>query len=66
MSAKSQAAKLFAKIIHKKTQKWARNPIQTQQKVFEDLIQQAVQTQFGKDHHFSEIKSSLLKCSSEA
>jgi len=57
MSAKSQAAKLFAKIIHKKTQKWARNPIQTQQKVLEDLIKQAAQTQFGKDHHFESIQT---------
>lgn len=57
MSAKSQAAKLFAKLIHKKTQKWARNPILTQQKVFENLIKQAVQTQFGKDHHFESIQT---------
>ena len=57
MSAKSHAAKLFAKIIHKKTQKWAKNPISTQQKVFEDLIRLATPTQFGKDHHFEKIKN---------
>ncbi|WP_158209783.1 GH3 auxin-responsive promoter family protein [Myroides phaeus] len=56
MSLKSFAAKLFASIIHKKTQKWASNPIETQQKVFESLIAQAKNTAFGKDHNFNQIK----------
>jgi phenylacetate-coenzyme A ligase PaaK-like adenylate-forming protein len=55
MSLKSFAAKIFAKSIHKKTQKWASNPIETQQKVFLDLIRQAENTQFGKDHNFANI-----------
>ena len=57
MSIKSIAAQLFAKIIHNKTQKWASNPVATQQKVLEDLIRQAKNTQFGQDHHFSQIKT---------
>ncbi len=57
MSIKSILAKQFAKKIHKKTQKWAKNPIETQQKVFLDLIRQAEKTQFGKDHHFDQIKT---------
>ncbi len=57
MSIKSIAAKIFAKSIHNKTQKWASNPIETQQKVFNDLIRQAKETQFGKDHKFNEIKT---------
>lgn len=57
MSVKAFAAKLFAKRIHAKTQKWANNPVETQQKVFEELIREAVQTQFGKDHDFGSIKS---------
>jgi len=57
MSIKSLAAQLFAKIIHHKTQKWASNPVATQQKVLEDLIRQAKNTQFGQDHHFSQIKT---------
>lgn len=56
MSLKSFAAKLFASIIHKKTQKWASNPIETQQRVFESLIAQAKDTAFGKDHKFNQIK----------
>ena len=57
MSVKAFAAKLFAKRIHAKTQKWANNPVETQQKVFEELIREAAQTQFGKDHDFSDIKT---------
>ena len=57
MSVKSVAAKIFAKIIHRKTQKWVQNPIETQQKVFQNLIASADFTQFGKDHNFSRIKS---------
>ena len=57
MSIKSIAAKIFAKSIHKKTQKWASNPVETQQKVFNDLIRQAENTQFGKDHKFNAIKT---------
>ena len=57
MSIKAVAAKLFAKYIHHKTQKWVQNPIESQQKVFKELIQKAKETQFGKDHHFDKINS---------
>jgi len=57
MSIKAIGAKIFASIIHHKTQKWVNNPIETQQKVFQSLIQEAQNTQFGQDHHFVEIKS---------
>jgi len=57
MSIKSFAAKIFANVVHKKTQKWVNNPIETQQKVFRDLIRQAEKTQFGKDHDFANIKT---------
>jgi phenylacetate-coenzyme A ligase PaaK-like adenylate-forming protein len=57
MSLKSIAAQLFAKVIHHKTQKWVTNSVVAQQKVFENLIRQAEKTQFGKDHHFSQIKN---------
>ncbi|MBS9461274.1 GH3 auxin-responsive promoter family protein [Flagellimonas sp. 389] len=57
MSLKAFAAKLFAKNIVRKTTKWADNPIRTQQKVFEHLITKAKETQFGKDHDFSAIKT---------
>ena len=52
MSVKSIAAKLFAQIVHQKTQKWVQNPVETQQKVFQNLLASAKETQFGKDHQF--------------
>lgn len=57
MSLKSIAAKIFAKKIYQKTQKWAINPVATQQKVFESLLRQAKNTTFGIDHHFEKIKT---------
>jgi len=57
MSIKSFAAKIFAKNIHQKTQAWTNNPAETQRNVFRELIHQAQNTVFGKDHHFSEIKT---------
>jgi phenylacetate-coenzyme A ligase PaaK-like adenylate-forming protein len=57
MSIKSLAAKIFAKRIVQKTQIWASNPVETQQRVFTDLIRQAKNTQFGIDHHFDTIKT---------
>lgn len=57
MSIKRIGAKLFASIIHHKTQKWANNPVETQQKVFQELISEAQHTQFGKDHNFDSIKA---------
>jgi len=56
MSLKPFFAKLFAKKIYRKTQLWATNPIETQRRVFEDLILQATNTKFGIDHHFDQIK----------
>jgi hypothetical protein len=57
MSLKSFLAKQFAKSIYKKTKSWADNPIETQQKVFKDIIRQAKNTQFGIDHHFDSINT---------
>jgi hypothetical protein len=57
MSLKAFAAKLFARYITSQTQKWAKNPVATQQKVFKQLITSAKDTAFGKDHNFAEIQS---------
>ncbi|WP_310379676.1 GH3 auxin-responsive promoter family protein [Flavobacterium sp.] len=57
MSIKSIAAKLFAQKIVIKTQAWSTRPIETQKKVFLQLIQQAKKTQFGIDHQFDTIKT---------
>jgi hypothetical protein len=55
MSIKTIAAKLFARYIYKKTQRWANDPINVQQLVFDDLIRSAKETQFGKEHNFASI-----------
>jgi hypothetical protein len=57
MSLKSVSAKIFSKIVVIRIQKWANNPVETQQKVFEKLISEAKNTAFGKDHDFINIKS---------
>ncbi|KGO92708.1 GH3 auxin-responsive promoter family protein [Flavobacterium subsaxonicum] len=55
MSLKTFGAKIFASVIHGKTQKWAQNPVATQQKVFNKLLAAAKDTHFGKDHGFEGI-----------
>ena len=54
---KSYLSKIFAAIVRKRIDRWAKNPVTTQQKVFEQLIAQAKNTAFGRDHHFDEIKN---------
>ncbi|RED48955.1 GH3 auxin-responsive promoter family protein [Seonamhaeicola aphaedonensis] len=57
LSIKSALAKPFAKRVYKSIAKWSKNPIETQQKVFQELIATAASTQFGKDHDFVSINS---------
>ncbi|WP_282017069.1 GH3 auxin-responsive promoter family protein [Salegentibacter mishustinae] len=57
MSLKSFGAKIFAKNIRKKIDKWASKPEATQKKIFQELIEKAKDTKFGKDHDFKNIKS---------
>lgn len=57
MSLKSFGAKIFAKNIRKKIDKWASKPETTQQKVFQELIEKAKNTKFGQDHDFNNIKT---------
>ena len=53
---KKIGAKILAKFIHHKNQKWIRNPLLAQQKTFDFLIQKAKSTDFGRDHGFNKIK----------
>ncbi|CAM3419495.1 GH3 auxin-responsive promoter family protein [Zobellia roscoffensis] len=57
MSIKSLGAKIFAKRIAKQTAKWRDNPVSTQEKVFNQLLQKAKNTKFGLDHGFQNIQS---------
>jgi len=56
-SIKAALSKPFAKYIAKRIKKWSTQPIETQQKVFKNLISDAKHTAFGKDHGFDTIKS---------
>jgi len=55
-SIKAFAAKLYAARIYNKINRWASNPIETQERVFQSLISDASDTQFGRDHNFKNIK----------
>ena len=57
MSIKAFAARLFALNVARRNKKWIKNPVETQRKVFMDLIHRAKDTQFGKDHGFEQIKN---------
>ena len=52
---KSYLAKIFAAHIARKIKGWSGHPIDTQNRVFKALIKSASNTQFGKDHNFSQI-----------
>jgi hypothetical protein len=57
MSIKTFTAKIYAKFVVNRINRWASSPIKTQEKVFKKLIKKAKNTTFGKDHNFSSIQS---------
>lgn len=57
MSIKSFSAKIFAAYIRRQIDAWASKPVETQEKVFQELISRAAKTSFGKDHNFARIKT---------
>ena len=56
-SFKAALSKPFAQFIARQIKKWSSQPIETQQKVFNQLIADAKPTVFGKDHDFDRIKT---------
>ena len=54
---KAFLAKIFAKRIVNKEQKWIKNPLETQDKILKELVAFAKNTKFGKDHHFDQINT---------
>ena len=54
---KRLAARIFASYIVNKNKKWKNNPSKSQKETFQYLINTARDTEFGKDHGFSEIKN---------
>ena len=57
MSIKAAFAIPFAKFVQKRVYKIANHPLETQDKVFQELVDVAKKTAFGKDHNFSKIKN---------
>ncbi len=57
MGIRSFLAKPFAAYIASETKKWSLEPFQTQQEIFKNLIEQAKDTVFGRDHIFSSIRN---------
>lgn len=57
MKIKSLLAKPLASYIYKQTKKMAQNAVADQQQILLSLLKSAANTQFGKDHHFENIKT---------
>lgn len=57
MSLKSFLARQLAKYIVADTRRWASKPVETQLKWMHRLLYKARNTDFGRDHAFSQIKS---------
>ncbi|MDA9984632.1 GH3 auxin-responsive promoter family protein, partial [Flavobacteriaceae bacterium] len=52
---KELVAKLFARYVVYQNSQWIKNPIRAQEETLKELIKQAKNTQFGKDHGFEKI-----------
>jgi len=57
MSIKSFLSLPFANYVVLKNKRWKYNAVNSQKKVFKNLVNSAKKTQFGKDHNFSKIES---------
>ncbi|MBS1496875.1 MAG: GH3 auxin-responsive promoter family protein [Bacteroidetes bacterium] len=57
MKIKSFLAKPFAIYIYKQIKKGMETAVADQQHIFSQLVKTGIKTQFGKEHHFQEIKS---------
>ena len=57
MGTRSKLARPFASVINAQTRKWASRPYLFQERIRKNIVARAATTQFGKDHHFSELRS---------
>ncbi len=55
MGIKARLSKPFAANVAKNIKKWSIQPVETQKKVFDELINSAKNTSFGRDHEFNGI-----------
>jgi hypothetical protein len=57
MGIRSILSKPLAKLLLYNRSKWIKNPVETQEKVFQQLVKIGSKTAFGADHHFNKIQS---------
>ena len=57
VKVKELIGRIWAYVEHMRMKRWTKNPRSVQKAVFKELIRKAKTTQFGIDHHFSNIKS---------
>ena len=57
MGLKAALSKPFAAIVNSRLNKLRKNAVALQQKTLEQLLKQAKDTSFGKDHHFEQISN---------
>ncbi|MFP4093023.1 MAG: GH3 auxin-responsive promoter family protein [Cyclobacteriaceae bacterium] len=57
MGIRSTLSKPLAALIHKQTKQWSLQPEKSQEKTLKTIIEGGKNTVFGKDHHFSEIRT---------
>ncbi len=57
MGVKAWLSKPLAAYVHKKHQHWIQNPVEAQQAIFQNIIETARDTSFGRDHGFASIKT---------
>ena len=57
MGLKAVLSRIFAAVVNRDLNHLRKNAVGMQQKLFTQLIAQAKDTAFGKDHHFDEIKT---------
>ena len=57
MGIKASLSLPFAKFIVSKNKKWKKNAVKVQENLMLELVRQAENTVFGKDHDFQEIKN---------
>lgn len=57
MGIRSILAAPLAWVTHRQTLAWSSRPVETQQRVFQELIAKAKNTSFGKDHDFLNIRN---------
>ncbi|MEQ9297832.1 MAG: GH3 auxin-responsive promoter family protein [Cyclobacteriaceae bacterium] len=56
MGIKSILSRPLAAVVANQQKRWSSHPGDAQSRVFKNIIKKATPTQFGKDHHFSEIQ----------